>query len=165
MRLSDSVGGRGAVILDTGPVREFITYHAVYGFGFESLRPELKHLASVEAYENCGRFLTSFQKRITSASVVAELHYWIRDTDRTGQKRLWERAREEFENMGMEENLVRLLDMDLDLVARCGPTDVSLIEIARQHFSHKPVILTLDARLCSECWKASIGSSLLAEVC
>jgi hypothetical protein len=165
MHYSDSATPRSAVIIDTGPIRELITYHAVYGFGFNSLRPELKHLVSVEAYENCGRFLTSFRKRITSASVVAELYYWIRDTDRTGQKRLWERAREEFENMGMEENVVRLLDMDLNLVAKYGPTDVSLIEIARQNRPQKPVILTLDNRLYAECWKAQIGSSLLGEVC
>jgi len=153
------------VIIDTGPIRELITYHAVYGFGFDRLRADLKHLVTAEAYENCGRFLTSFRKRITSASVVAELYLWIRYTDRTGQKRLWERAREEFENMGIEENVVPFLDMDLDLVAKYGPTDVSLIEIARRNLPHKPVILTLDSHLYSECWKAQIDSSLLREVC
>lgn len=165
MYYPDSAGRQDTVIIDTGPIRELITYHAVYGFGFDSLRPELKNIVSAESYESCGRFLTSFRQRITSASVVAELYYWIRDTDRTGQKRLWQRAREEFENMGMEENVVPFLDMDLDLVAKYGPTDVSLIEIARQKLPQKPVILTVDSHLYSECWKAQISSSLLREVC
>jgi hypothetical protein len=72
---------------------------------------------------------------------------------------------EEFRNMSMDEDVVRLLDMQPDFVARYGPTDVSLIEMARQNVDQKPVILTLDSQLHAECIRAQIRSDLLIQVC
>jgi hypothetical protein len=163
------------LILDTGPIRELVAYHAVHQFRFERLRSELKHFDSPESYRNCTSFLALFQKKITSASVVAELSWWIRDTDPGrsdrwnerlgGQIRLWGRVKEEFQNMGMEETMVRLLDMDIELVAKCGPTDVSLLGIAQLKNRQHPTILTLDDRLRAECRKAQIPSASLLEAC
>jgi hypothetical protein len=175
MSYSDSVSRRGVLILDTGPIRELVTYHAVHEFRFEGLRRELKHFHSPESYRNCTAFLALFQKKITSASVVAELSWWIRDTDRgrpdhlnerpDGQIRLWGRVREEFQKMGMDETVVKLLDMDIELVAKYGPTDVSLLGIAQLNNRQHPTILTLDDRLRAECRKAQIPSASLLEAC
>jgi len=151
--------------VDTGPIWELILYRAVKELGFTGLRPKLTYFVNSEAYENCGSFLSSFRKKTTSASVVAQLHTFIRGTDRPGQRQLWTQVYDEFEKMGMSEDLVRLLDMDLDLITQHGPTDVSLIEIARRNLSQRPVILTLDNPLHSECRKAGIRSELLIEVC
>lgn len=155
----------GILILDTGPIWELVLYNAVTQFRFASLRPSLTHFVSIEAYEHCGTFLASFRKRTTSASVVAQLYNFIRHTDKGGQRQLWELVYEEFRRMDMDEHVVKLLDMDLDLIARYGPTDVSLIEIAIRNFRQNPVILTLDSPLHSECGKARIRSRLLIEVC
>ena len=155
----------GILILDTGPIWELVLYNAVTQFRFASLRPSLTHFVSIEAYEHCGTFLTSFRKKTTSASVVAQLYNFIRGTDKRGQRQLWELVYEEFRRMDMDEDVVKLLDMDLDLIARYGPTDVSLIEIALRNFRQDPVILTLDSPLHSECTKARIRSRLLIDVC
>lgn len=155
----------GILIMDTGPIWELILYRAVKELGFAGLKRNLTYFVDSEAYETCGNFLSSFRKKTTSASVVAQLHTFIRGTDRQGRRQLWAQVYDEFEKMGMDEDVVRLLDMDPDLIAKYGPTDVSLLEIARRNLKQRPVILTLDSPLHSECRKAGIQSELLIEVC
>lgn len=96
---------------------------------------------------------------------MVELNGWIRNTVSLGQRELWRLAYEEFRNGGFDEDMVRFLDMDLDLVTRYGPADVSLMEIARQHVARRPVILTVDSHLFGECWRCQITSELLDSVC
>jgi hypothetical protein len=162
---SDRFDRQSILILDTGPIRELVTYHAVYHFGFSKLRQELKQLTSVENYQNFSEFLATFRKKMTSTSVIAELHWWIRETDHHGQIRLWTRVREEFERMGMDEDAVTLLAMDIELLAKLSPTDVSLLEIARRNVQQHPVILTVDGQLHTECRKAQVFSRSLSEAC
>lgn len=152
------------LILDTGPIRELVLFHAVDQFRFERLRSELQFIKDPDSYERCTKFIATFRRKATSASVVAELNYWIRQTDRTGQGRLWSRVYEEFRGMGMDEEVVRLIDMELDFVERLGPVDVSLFELARRHVEHNPLVLTIDSRLCDECRQARIAVSLIQEV-
>jgi hypothetical protein len=156
---------RRMLIVDTGPIWEIVLYRAVTELGFAGLGRSLTHFLSPEAYENCGIFLAAFGKKTTSASVVAELYRQIQKTEARGRQQLWEQVYEEFERMGMAEDVVNLLDMDLDLVTEYGPTDVSLIQIARRNLSLRPVILTLDSRLHAECLKAQVRSDLLIQVC
>jgi hypothetical protein len=151
--------------MDTGPIWELVLYRAVKELGFTSLRRNLTYFVSPEAYENCGSFLSSFKRKTTSASVVAELYNFIRGTLPTGQRQLWKQVYEEFENMDMDEDVVRLLGMDAELVTKYGPTDVSLLEIARRNLTQRPVILTLDNPFHAECKKAQISAELLIEVC
>jgi len=159
------VDHRRLLILDTGPIRELVTYRAVNELGFNRMRGELKHFIDQRSYGNFSSFLSSFQRRATSASVVAELNHWIRNTEVTGQRDLWQLTFEEFRNSGLDERLIKLLDMDLDHVNRFGPTDVSLMEIARQNNARIPLVLTLDSRLFGECWGQQIEARLLATVC
>jgi hypothetical protein len=151
--------------MDTGPLWELVLYRAVNELRFASLERKLTYFTSLEAYENCGDFLSAFGKKTTSASVVAELYGMIRDTEAKGHPQLWTLVYEEFRSMGMGEDVVGLLDMDLRLVARYGPTDVSLLEIARRNLRQSPVVLTLDSGLHGECWTAQISSELLREIC
>jgi hypothetical protein len=153
------------LILDTGPIRELVTYRAVNDLRFMSLRKELEHLSSLEAYQNCGHFLSLFRKKMTSASVIAELNYWIRCTRREGQRQLWQLVHDEFDNMGMEEDIVRFLEMGMDLVTKHGPVDASLVEIARRNPVHNPIVITIDDRLRAECEKVPISTKSLFEAC
>jgi hypothetical protein len=89
---------------------------------------------------------------------------WIRETERTGQERLWNRVYEEFREMGMDEQVVKLLEMDIKLVARFGPTDVSLLEIARRNDNLNPLVLTLDRCLIGECVPAGFRAQHLKEL-
>ena len=154
---------RELLILDTGPIRELVAFHAVDRFGFEALRNDLRFIKDEDSYKTCGQFIGLFRRKTTSASVVAELNCWIRDR-RAGQERLWNRVYEEFRNMGMDEEAVKLLDMDLGLVAKFGPVDVSLFELARRYAKQKACVLTIDKALQGECKKAGLPVFLVQEV-
>jgi hypothetical protein len=156
---------RRLLILDTGPIRELVAYRAVNELAFASLSDELHHLTDATAYARFSAFLSSFQHKTTSTLVVAELNRWIRKTEVTGRKDLWQLTFEEFRNGGLDEQFIKLLAMDIDRVTRYGPIDVSLIEIARLNSASSPLILTLDGRLYSECWDQQIESELLYTVC
>jgi hypothetical protein len=156
------------LLLDTGPIRELVCFHAVQEFRFERLRPELRFITSSSSYRNCSRFIEPFRSRATCASVVVELHHWIRNTDPQGQVKLWNRVCDEFEKMRVEEELVRLPEMDRSLVARLGPADASLIALGLRHARRAPVLLTVEdperpAGLHRECLAAGIDVCSLQE--
>jgi hypothetical protein len=155
---------RDLLILDTGPIRELILHHAVFHFGFEKLRDDLQWLTTQASYSRCSQFIHSFRRRTTSASVVSELNYWIRETDERGQARLWHRAYDEFRGMEVNEEVVPLAAMDIEMVTRFGPVDASLIELARQHQKERPVVLTIDRGVHGQCQKAGFGVRLLQEL-
>lgn len=153
------------LILDTGPIRELVLYHAVSEFGFERLRNELRFIKDAESYGRCSEFVGTFSNRLTtSAGVVVELYHWIRATAEHGRSKLWGRVYDEFRNMGMYEEVVRLLVMDASLVVRCGPVDASLLQLARRHRAHNPLILTVDWSFHGECTKSGLKVSHLEEI-
>ncbi|HUY14794.1 MAG TPA: hypothetical protein VMX16_14370 [Terriglobia bacterium] len=154
------------LILDTGVIRELATFRAVHEFHFERIRRDLRFIKTPHAYEGCARFFDQFLRKTTTASMVAELHYWIRDTDQNGILRLWDLVYSEFRSLAMDEEMIKILKMDINLVARStlGPVDVSLIEISRQHFSEGALILTIDSELHGECLRAGLPAKHLAEI-
>ncbi len=155
---------RKLLILDTGPIRELVLFHAVDEYGFESLRPDLKYILDRDSYIRCTKFIGSFCNKTTSASVVAELNYWIRETERTGKEKLWNRVYEEFRGMRIDEQVVKLLKMDIRQVTTFGPVDVSLLEIARTNRKLSPLVLTVDGPLHRECKLARFRTKHLLEI-
>jgi len=110
-------------------------------------------------------FCAFFSKKLTSASVLTELHCWIRETPPRGRAQLWQLVRDEFVSMGMEEDLGKLSEMDIDLLARLGPVDVSLLDLARLNAAQKPILVTTDGGLQAECMRVPSSPLFLLEVC
>ncbi len=152
------------LILDTGVMRELVLFHAVQVLRFIKLKRDLRFIKNQHSYQKCVQFMAGFRHKTTSPSVVAELHYWIRKTDSPGHLKLWNRVYDEFNNMNIAEEVVKLTDMDVNQVARFGPVDVSLIEIARRNAEHSPCILTVENALCGVCEKANIRALSIEEV-
>src|ERR1019366_3773008 len=111
---------RELLILDTGPIRELVLFHAVDHYGFEGLRRRLRYIFDRDSYARCTEFIGSFRNKTTSASVVAELNVWIRETEPTGKEKLWNRVYEEFRGMMMDEQVVKLLEMNSGQVTTFG---------------------------------------------
>lgn len=155
---------RELLILDTGPIRELVLFHAVDQLQFERLRGNLKWIVEQDSYIRCTQFIGSFHKKLTSASVVAELNCWIRETDPTGRERLWNQVFDEFREMGMDEEVVKLLEMDIRSVTTFGPVDVSLLKLARRHERLSPLVLTIDSGLQGACEKAGLRVRHLREI-
>jgi len=155
---------RELLIVDTGPIRELILHHAVFHFRFQKLRSHLQWLKTQASYDRCSGFIAAFRQKMTSASVVAELDRWIRETEKLGQAKLWNRVYDEFRNMQMQEEAVSLVEMKVDMVARFGPVDASLIGLAKRHQNLQPIVLTVDKKLCDECRGLGFDVRLLEEV-
>jgi hypothetical protein len=155
---------RKLLLIDTGPLRELITFRAVFNLGFERLRKDLLFVSDVLSYETFGQYIGSFQTKSTTASVIVELDRWIRKTHSAGREQIWSLIYDEFRGMRMEEQIVKLLDMPMELVTRCGPTDVSLLTLALQQFDSEPVVLTIDRELVSECSNARIHTIQIQEI-
>jgi hypothetical protein len=138
-----------------------VLFHAVDEYGFEGLRRSLEYIFNRDSYARCSKFIGSFRNKTTSGSVVAELNYWIRKAEITGQERLWNRVYEEFREMRMDEEVVKLLEMDRGQVTAFGPVDVSLLEIARRNGNLSPLVLTVDRPFYRECLRAGLRVQLL----
>ena len=52
---------RRLLILDTGPIRELVTYRAVNELGFNRMRDELKHFIDQRSYGNFSSFFLPFR--------------------------------------------------------------------------------------------------------
>jgi len=155
---------RELLILDTGPIRELVLFHAVDQLQFKGLRGNLKWIVKQDSYIRCTEFIGSFHRKMTSASVVAELNCWIRETDRTGRDRLWNQVSDEFREMRMDEEVVKLLEMDIRSVTAFGPVDVSVLKLAQRYEALSPLVLTIDGALQGACEKAAVRVRHLLEI-
>jgi hypothetical protein len=155
---------RELLVLDTGPIRELVLFHAVHYFRFQSLNSDLKFILRPESYDQWVKFIREFRRKTTSASVVCEINRWIRKTATIGHLKLWKRVYDEFRDMSMDEEVVKLVDMDTHSVARWGPVDVSLLEIAKRQAHLSPVVLTVDLPLYGEGQQAGLRVQLIQDL-
>lgn len=141
-----------------------MTYQAIKNFRFDRLHSELKYLLNEAHFTRYTQFISSFNRKSTTAGVVVELGHWIRKTDKNGHLKLWTQTYEEFEKMGMDETALSLLSMPRAEVSKYGPTDVSLMQLADNHSQYDPVILTVDGAMWSECEKTHIRVKTVQQI-
>lgn len=152
------------LVFDTGPLWELVLYSAVHTLRFESIRPELRHLRSDSSYKRLTDFIASFQKKTTTPHVVAEISSRILRKERKGQSAIWGRVYTEFSSMGMDEGVLKLLQMPQQLVAELGAVDVSVLELALSFQAPKSVVISVDDHLIAECNRAGVSAKSLWEV-
>lgn len=152
------------LILDTGPLWELVLYAAVTRLRFESLRGNLQFYKHQSAYEQASRFIEGFQRRTTTPQVVAEISRHVDRTDEAGRPAIWSLVYEEFRSMGMEESLIRLLEMPTQLVAQLGAPDVSVLQLGQNLSRYEPVVLSIDGGLIAACRSAGVIAKHVWEV-
>ena len=154
---------RHLLLLDTGPIRELVSYRAVQDLRLEYLRGDLSFLRERREYEKFALFLAQFSAKTTTASVVAELYRWIRG-NKQQISTLWELAYDEFKKMNMHEEVVKLLEMERELVVQCGPADASLLSLAQRHAGADPTVITSDRKLWRECSRVEVDAFHVDEI-
>jgi len=152
------------LILDTGPLWELVLYRCIDQLRFESLKPDLTHLRERHHYNSLTQFVGSFRRRTTTPGVVAEISRRIRNTPKQGHPQFWRLVRTEFFQMRMDEELIKLLDMPLDLVAAFGAVDASVLKLGLLHSASHPCILTGDEALLRECQNHRLHAIHIREV-
>jgi len=81
-----------------------------------------------------------------------------------GRERLWNQVFDEFRGMRMDEEVVKLLEMDIRSVTAFGPVDVSLMKLAQRYEALSPLVLTIDDPLQRACEKAAVRVRHLREI-
>jgi len=155
---------RKVLIFDTGPLRELILYEAVHTLGFKRLAPDLTHLRSDAARDRLAQFISGFQSRTTTPQVVAEISSWVFRTDSQGRANIWSVVYREFQGMGMDEKLIKLLEMPRDIVAEFGAVDTSLLKLGSSFNPGEPLVLSIDRSLIAKCSQYGVTALHLWEV-
>lgn len=164
MSPGSQISGPGVLIFDTGPLWELVLYSAVNMLGFARLKDELRHLQTESHYERLTDFVGSFQSKTTTPHVVAEISSKIIRTERKGQSAIWGVVYTEFSSMGMDERLLKLLELPPDLVANMGAVDVSVLKLGLSFEQPKPLVVSVDSQLVAECQRAGVTAKHLWEV-
>jgi hypothetical protein len=164
MTLSPAIFGPQVLIFDTGPLRELVLYSAVHTLKFDTLKGQLRHLRTASSYQRLTEFIASFGKKTTTPHVVAEISSKIIRTERKGQSAIWGLIYTEFSSMGMDEGVLKLLEMPQDLVADIGAVDVSVLELGLTFRAHKSLVISIDDALIAECKRAGVAAQNLWEV-
>jgi hypothetical protein len=152
------------LVFDTGPLWELILYSAVRDLRFESLRPYLHHVTNDASYQRLTEFVTSYPRRTTTAHVIAEISSHIMRTNHAGQSEIWGIVYREFSLMGMDEHLLKLLDMRQELVADIGAADASVLNLGKKFVHQNSLVLSIDSTLVKECKHAGVDAKHLTEI-
>lgn len=155
---------RKVLIFDTGPLRELILYEAVHTVGFKKLAPDLTHLRSSTDRDGLSQFVSGFQNRTTTPQVVAEISSWILRTIFQGRADVWAVVYREFQGMGIDERLIKLLQTPRDDVVELGAVDASLLKLGSSYDPGAPVVLSIDASLIKKCNQSGVAAVHLREV-
>ncbi len=66
--------------------------------------------------------------------------------------------------MGMDEGVLKLLEMPQELVADFGAVDASVLKLGLSFQQPKPLVLSIDSPLIAECRRAGLNAKHLWEV-
>ncbi len=158
------IDGWQILILDTGPLWELVLYSAVHELGFIRLEPELRHLRNRASYQRLSTFIARFQRKTTSSYVVAEISAWVRRTEKNGQANIWRLVYNEFASMGMDESVLKLLELPFEIVADKGAVDASVLELGLRLANQKAKVLTIDSSLLAECNRSGLDATDIWQV-
>ena len=84
--------------------------------------------------------------------------------ERKGRSAIWGLVYNEFHQMGMDEGLLKLLEMPRELVADIGAVDVSVLKLGLSLRPPEPLVLSIDSHLIAECNRAGVSAKHLWEV-
>ncbi len=77
---------------------------------------------------------------------------------------IWGLVYNEFASMGMDEGVLKLLEMPQELVAQPGVVDVSVLRLGLSFEETTSLVLSVDSPLVAECRRAGVNAKLLWEV-
>lgn len=100
----------------------------------------------------------------TSPHVIAEIHGLVKSRLKWKGNRLesfWKYAQKELSRLGLQEELVKVTEMEPKALGGFGPTDAAILALAKMW---NAIVLTADRRLRSECAGQEISVLSYSEV-
>lgn len=149
------------IIVDTGPFFDFLLsefwMHYYKRISYEKLRYTNTKIS-------CEKLRNYFYNTTlsTTPSVIVEIAYLLRNkvSNRTIVK-FWEFVHNLLKNKNLDEKFISILNMSQEELAKFGPADASLVELAR--FTRMP-IFTGDFPLYSYCKSRKIKALFISEL-
>lgn len=149
------------IVIDTGPLFDLLLLNYAEASGHPAaFSKELRYCDEKRKQAILKGFFSQVRCLLTTPGVLAEVHarinhpHHIQKLTRYQIETFWAETERYLRLRGLDERLVRFLDMDPPIVRRLGPIDVSLWELAKRE---KASILTADDDLYSECTKGVVS--------
>ncbi len=143
-------------VIDTNVLFDFLVWRFSVSFSLPEIASELRHLRTADQRDAVAWYLSWAKPIITSPEVIAELHGRVTRDKKLRQPRLgsfWTFAQQELRQLELDEELMKLLEMQPATLAHFGPTDTGVLGIAAR--DRRPV-LTEDGKLRSRCLEEQI---------
>ena len=138
-------------VIDSGPLFESLLWRFSESFDQPDLISRPQYLKTSDDRAALAWYLPLAKPIVTSPEVIAEIHGRVTREARLRQPRLgdfWKFSQKELSQLGLAEELVKLVEMEPEILSRFGPTDTSLIRLGSQF--RRPV-LTEDGPLGARC--------------
>lgn len=151
-------------IVDTGPLFDFVWLRYCEKRS-KSYKPiDFLYLSSTLSREAVSWYFRIAKPLVTCPQVIAEMHnHAIKRLRDDKLREFWKVAQMELIELGLDEDLVKLVEMDSDILCSFGPADTALIHIAiRRQTSCS--IFTTDGKLAGHCIDKQIKVLSLGEI-
>ncbi len=144
-------------IVDTNLLFDFLLWRFSDSLKILPLLAELKYLKAAP-YRASLQWYFKIAKPITTCpEVIAEIHGHAERTPGLQLKNFWKFAQSELAELGLNEELIKVVDMDADILSTLGPTDTALLRLGMLYQTQKQPILTEDTKLAGHCRKRELS--------
>ena len=149
-------------IVDTGPLFDFLLWRFSESSRIPNLFSKLIYLTN-DPYKKSVQWYFAVAKPITTCpQVIAEIHRHAEKQLRGVYLRnFWVFAQKELIELGLNEELVKLVEMDSDTLSSFGPADTALLRIATD--LNRPVF-TAEGKLAGLCRKKEVSVLGIADI-
>lgn len=153
-------------IVDTGPLFDFLLWRFSDSIKNPRLSEAGRYLKSYSDKRSLQWYFTVAKPIITCPQVIAEIHRHAQENKLRGLylERFWRFAQSELKNLGLDENLIKLADMDSEILSALGPTNTALLQMACNSPDLSRPILTEDFRLAGQCRKREVSVLNIAQI-
>lgn len=141
-------------IVDTGPLFDFLLWRFSEFIKIRTLSTELKYLPTNAHKKSLNWYFTVAKPITTCSEVIAEIHRHAEQKLRyPSLGSFWKFAQNELTELGLNEKLVELIQMDGDTLSSFGPTDTALLDLSG---NLKQPVFTEDTKLAGQCRKRQL---------
>lgn len=151
-------------IVDTGPLFDFLWLRYCEAIHRPILSGEFLYLRDGFSREATRWYFSIARPLLTCPQVMMEVHYHARKLTKNRIGDFWKVAQRELTGLGLDENLVKLIQMDSQTLCSFGPADTALIHMACKQGEMSSSILTEDGKLSGHCRQKRIHALSVGEV-
>ena len=141
-------------IVDTGPLFDFLIWKFSETKKLEYLIKKLKYLHFKHRRIAVDWYLNFAKPILISPEVIAEINRHaqsVADLSKPQMEIFWAFSQSELRHLGIDEEMIKLLDMKTEILKKFGPTDTALFHLAQRPENIGKPVFTQDGKLRALC--------------